>query len=59
MLDKKYTKLFSPTLLSPVEGERTKQPQKDHDKEGKIKQHSDFEQRLGKFKRSVQLKRQS
>jgi len=53
MLDKKYTKLFSPTLLSPVEGERTKQPQQDYDKEGKIRQHSNFEQRYDRIKRSV------
>jgi len=35
--DKKYEKIFSPTLLSPVENERVAMPI-NHDKEGKVKQ---------------------
>ena len=58
LFDKKYEKIFSPQLLSPVENERVAMPN-NHDKEGKIKQQSNFAERLEKFKRKEVQPKQS
>lgn len=58
IFDKKYEKIFSPQLLSPIENERVAMPH-NHDKEGKIKQQSNFAERLEKFKRKEVQPKQS